>query len=109
MAYFFVSGEKMKIGAKEIFDIDIIASLIVAVIIDYLWRYVAINVWTVLQTSIFEGFHYDDLLVLVTDLVLAWVAKGRMRKIFVYAFWFNVAFEVYEAVNGIGGYTSRLP
>ena len=109
MAYFFVSGEKMRIGTKEIFDIDIIASLIVAIIIDYLWRYIATHVWTMLQTGIWEGFHYDDLLVLVTDLVLAWFTKGRMRKIFVYAFWFNVAFEVYEALMGVGGYSPKLP
>jgi len=85
-------------GTKDVFDLDIIAGLIVAYAIDWTWKYLAMKVPTTafLKTSIYEDFHYDDLLVFVTDAILIIATTGRIRKIFIYAFWFNIAFEVYE-------------
>jgi len=95
-----------KIEVKQIFDFDIVAGLIVAFIVDYIWAYLALRVSATafLSTPIWKDFHYDDLLVLVTDVVVAWITKGKIRKIFIYAFWFNLAFEFYEILKGYTGY-----
>ena len=95
-------------SAKALFDFDIVAGLIVAVIMDYVWKYLAMKVLPVLQTPIYEGFHYDDALTLVTDGAIALIMKGRIRKIFIYALWFNIAFEIAEWSISAGGYTSPL-
>jgi len=98
----------VKIGsAKALFDFDIVAGLIIAVVVDWLWKYLAVKQFTVLATPIYQGFHYDDLLVLVTDGAVAMLTRGRIRKIFVYALWFNIAFEIYEWSVGIGGYSGE--
>jgi hypothetical protein len=97
-------------SAKALFDFDIVAGLIVAVIVDYAWAYLALKVdaTAFLRTPIYGVFHYDDALVLVTDATVALLTKGRIRKIFIYALWFNIAFEIAEWSISAGGYTSPL-
>ena len=97
-------------SAKALFDFDIVAGLIVAIIIDYIWAYLALKVdaTAFLRTPIYGDFHYDDALVLVTDGAMAMLTKGRLRKIFIYALWFNIAFEIYETLKGYTGYVGGI-
>ena len=96
--------------AKALFDFNIVAGLIIAVIMDYIWKYLATQVTATafLATPIWEGFHYDDALVLVTDGTIAILTKGRIRQIFIYALWFNIALELAEWLMAVGGYTKPL-
>jgi hypothetical protein len=85
-----------RIGAKEVFDTSVIGGFIVAVIFEYIWNYIA-NAFAALKNAIWGTFTYKDLLTLIVHLILAWLTKGTLRKLFIYAFWFKVAFEVVQA------------
>ena len=96
-------------SAKALFDFDIVAGLIVAVIMDYVWANLSrMEGLKVLGTPIYSGFLYRDLATIISDAALAMVMKGRIRKIFIYALWFNIAMEVFQAVEGMGGYSTPL-
>ena len=93
----------IKIGsAKALFDFDIVAGLIATIIVNYIWKYISTNHLTILETQPFGyGVSYSDFAVLATEAGIAIMTTGRIRKIFIYAFWFKIAMQVMESLMGI--------
>ena len=89
-----------KIGSvKALFDFDIVAGLIVALIMDYIIQYIATNVLTVLNTRLAYQIYYADVAVMIVDAIIAVMTRGRIRKIFIYALWYKIGFEVWQSLT----------
>jgi len=84
-------------GLKEIFDPDLILGLGLCITLDVLLGYVT-SVFTPLQgrlfTSFLGGFAYDDILLLGIMIAGTILTTGRLRKIFIYALWFEICIRI---------------
>jgi len=81
-----------KISVKEFLDFDLIAGMIVAFIYDYIWVHY-IQSYIPFHFNLY-GIDEKDFLVLFTLVVFAWFTKGRIRKILVYAFFFDLYLQL---------------
>ena len=96
------------IGKVEaLFDFDLIAGMILAVVLDYTLSYIAINIYTPLSgrpfgpglTSPIDIFGYDDFVLFGIEIAGTLLAKGRTRKIFLSALWFTIFLKVCIAIQ----------
>jgi hypothetical protein len=80
-------------GTKDVFDIDVIAGLIVAEIIIYSVHYLTNKIDTTgtLNAQPIPWVNYNMILQVALPLIIALVTKGRIRKVMIYAFWFSLA------------------
>jgi hypothetical protein len=105
------SMPKLATGLKEIFDPDLILGLGLAIALDFTLGYVAIKLYPPLKGrpfgagSAYDICAYDDLLMFAIEIGGVLLTKGRLRKIFIYAFWFSI-FHLLAAIlqwkTGIG-------
>ena len=85
---------------KELFDPDIILGLGLALALDCALAYIAINVYHPLmgrpfgEGSAYDIMAWDDVLLFAIEIGGVLLAKGRLRKIFIYALWFTICLMV---------------
>jgi len=100
-------------GTKGVFDIDLIAGMLLALAIDYALAYIAINVDTTGTLkgrpfgagSDFDIMAWDDVILFAILISGAVMTKGRTRKIFVYALYFEAFLLVASIIkwkSGVG-------
>ena len=95
-------------GLKEIFDPDIILGFGLWNVLDYVLGELAIRYFTPLTGRPFGGipaldvFGWDDIIVLIIEFIGAIFLKGRLQKIFFFAFWLNVFFKIGRIIQRSG-------
>ena len=91
-------------GTKDVFDIDIIAGYILAEVFIYSFYYLANKVDTsgTLNATVVPWVNWNMVASVATPLVLAFVTKGRIRKVMIYAFWFAFAMQLHYYLYASG-------
>ena len=83
-------------SAKALFDYDLIAGFIVAELLMYIIYKITAPNLPILQQQIVPWVNYGMILNYAILIVAAVALKGRMKKIMIYALWFNLAIDIHR-------------